>query len=681
MFDSLFKKNPPEVPLPPPIVTFDNTGIRYHAPANTTTAAWFASPFAHAQAADLGARLAQIDLDGYGERQVSEFVLSWPDVYALLRHGEFATYRTALLIPPTTLARARLTSRGAMMDANFAVFLDEWVDPQGRSLHPTPRLVGRVLEAQGIPALLPEAMHLLLNELGCFHATPVAERTLSFKEQSFGRIRQLATASGCPVSDYVARTIVLTPERLRLGMARRGEGDAQVLEVIPGFDEAPAQWLNQFDRLPLQDSYDVPDGPALVRVVITPEVKSVLAEIKRMPGRRAAGPRAQAFVRNPFGILGEAAQAVIDPDQFDRAREEAGIRFEQFTPHVERGEYGEVLRVALLIEEQSDAEGAAQTHWFEGADECSRFTGKLDRCLEDGSQCIGWAGHELEIVGDTRRHLTALETWLREWRGPSLWTAAEVLDLSHYSDRIEEIGIEKPFLTPVIARDDESAGWFEGNVTVGLRVQDPSGGPATFVPLTFGEVLSLQQVVQVAEQAKLPSVFVPGLNAPVPIEDARRAVDALARVQLELQHKPSKPTGHPTTQQKRLVIKRNLEEIDYTEARAGALQMPAEREPVLPQSLRPDVCLKPYQMVGVAWLQNLWDASPDNCRGTVLADDMGLGKTLQLLTFIAACFEADPAQPPALVVAPVALLENWRNELERFFVPGTLPLSMNSIAI
>jgi SNF2 family DNA or RNA helicase len=47
---------------------------------------------------------------------------------------------------------------------------------------------------------------------------------------------------------------------------------------------------------------------------------------------------------------------------------------------------------------------------------------------------------------------------------------------------------------------------------------------------------------------------------------------------------------------------------------------------------------------------------------------------LQLLTFMASCFENDPALPPALVVAPVALLENWRNELERFFLPGTLPL-------
>ncbi len=678
MFDALFKKGV-SVSLTPtqqPAAAFDADGIRYGAPPDTTASEWLAKPFAYEKTADLGARLAQIFLDGYGERRESEFLLSWPDVYALLQHAEFSAYRNALLIPPSAEARPRLTSRGALMDPDFAVFLDDWIDQQGRGLYPTPKLVGRVLDVGGVATLLPEPMHLLLNELGRFHSTPVADRTQSFKERSFGRMRQLATSSGCPVSDYVARTIILTPDRLRLAMERRGYGDAKILEVIPGFDEAPEQWLNQFDRLPLQDSYDVPDGPALVRVVLTPEVKTVLAEIKRMPGRRASGPRAEAFVRNPFGILGDDAHAVIDPDQFEKARDAAGIHFKQFAPHVSRGEYGEVLQVALLIEEQSDAASKADTLWFVDPDDLSRFTAKLSRCIDDGSQCIHWQHHELEIVGDTSDHLVTLETWLREWSGPNLWTASEVLDLSRYSDRIEAIGVEKPFLTPVITRDDEGGDWFEENVTVGLRIEDPAGEAPTFVPLTFGEVLSLQQAVRAAELDRLPSVQVPGLKTPVPIADARRAVDALARVQLELERKEFNPGRENTAPQpqKRLVIKRNLEDIDYTETRAGALRMPADREPVLPRSLRPDVQLKSYQLVGVAWLQNLWELSPDSCRGTVLADDMGLGKTLQLLTFIASCFEADPTLPPALIVAPVALLENWRNELNRFFEPGTLPL-------
>ena len=679
MFDALFKKKPPvmEKAIVRTAVTFDPEGVHYPSPAETA-AEWLAMPFAFGAAGDLGARLAQIYLDGFGERRDAEFLLSWKDVYAVLKHPELGAYREALHIPMDTQARPTLASHGALMDPDFAVLLDEWVDTTGRRVQPAPKLQGRVLAAGGVNALLPEPVHLLLEEVERFHATPAADRTLAFKEQLFGRLRKLATCNGCPVSDYVARTIVLTPEKLRLRMERRGEGESKVLEVFPGFDDAPAQWLNQFDRLPLQESYDVPDGPSLVRVVLTPEVKSVLAEIKRMPARRVVGPRAEAFVRNPFGILGEEAEKVIDALQFDKAREEAGICFEQFTTHVERGEYGEVLRVALLVEELGQAEERARTLWFSNPDDLQRFVSKLDRCVDDGSQCVNWQSHELEIEGDTREHLQRLEAWLREWRSPRLWTAAEVLDLSHYSERIEEIGEEKPFLTPVIVRNDDAEGWFEGNVTVGIKVEGEAAEAPLFVPLSFEEIPTLQQAVRAAEMAQHSSVQLPGLTTPVPIEDARGALEALAKVRVELQREEFKPGGGRPTEgaKKRLVIKRNLEEIDYSEARADVLQMPPDRAPKLPKTLRPETTLKPHQHVGVAWLQHLWEASPDSCRGTVLADDMGLGKTLQLLTFIAACFEEDPSLPPALVVAPVALLENWRSELDRFFESGTLPLLM-----
>ncbi|MDD0838756.1 DEAD/DEAH box helicase [Curvibacter sp. HBC61] len=678
MFDALFGKKP----APPnahkgPVVSFDAVGIRYSSPAPSTRE-WLDQPFAFTETADLGARLAQIHVEGFGDLYETDFLLPWRHVYALLRHPELSAYREALLIPPVTVARPRLVSKGALMDLDFTVLLDEWVDGQGRSLQPVPRLVGRVLQSPSGAALVSEPLHQLLEELSRFHATPPPERSQSFKEQAFGRIRKLATSTGCPVSDYVARTIVLTPDQLRLTMERRGDEDAKVLEVIPGFDRAPEHWLHHFDRLPLQDSYDVPDGPSLIRVVVAPEVKAVLAEIKRMPGRRATGPRAEAFVRNPFAVLGESAEQVIDPEQFEKAREEAGIRFEQFTPHVERGEFGEVYRVGLLVEELGNESKAAEVLWFTGPDDLQRFTGKLGRAFTDGSQCVAWQRRDLEIVGDTERHLIDLEQWGREWACPQLWTAAEVLNLSNYSDRVEDIGVEKPFVTPVIARNDQGSGWFEGNVSVGLRVEDSPAGSATYVPLTFRDVPTLQQAVKAAELAGQSSVKLPGLRNVVPIVDARRAVDALAKAQQQLREDSFKPPGDrpPAEPKKRLVIKRNLEDVDYTEARAESLQMPQDREPLLPQTLRPEIELKPHQRIGVAWLQHLWEASPDHCRGTVLADDMGLGKTLQLLTFIISCFETDPTLPPALVVAPVALLENWRNELDRFFQRGTLPLLM-----
>jgi SNF2 family DNA or RNA helicase len=58
-------------------------------------------------------------------------------------------------------------------------------------------------------------------------------------------------------------------------------------------------------------------------------------------------------------------------------------------------------------------------------------------------------------------------------------------------------------------------------------------------------------------------------------------------------------------------------------------------------------------------------------QGALLGDDMGLGKTLQLLSFMAKVLEENPKADPFLVVAPVSLLENWVEEMGKFFESGT----------
>ena len=68
--------------------------------------------------------------------------------------------------------------------------------------------------------------------------------------------------------------------------------------------------------------------------------------------------------------------------------------------------------------------------------------------------------------------------------------------------------------------------------------------------------------------------------------------------------------------------------------------------------------LRDYQRRGVNWLRFL----TGNGFGALLADDMGLGKTIQTIAWLLACGR----KGPALVVAPLTLLANWRHELETF---------------
>lgn len=68
--------------------------------------------------------------------------------------------------------------------------------------------------------------------------------------------------------------------------------------------------------------------------------------------------------------------------------------------------------------------------------------------------------------------------------------------------------------------------------------------------------------------------------------------------------------------------------------------------------------LRPYQVKGVRWMTgNLGRSEP-----ALLADDMGLGKTIQTLAML----DVLKTAAPQLVVVPTSLIENWREEAERF---------------
>jgi superfamily II DNA or RNA helicase len=75
-----------------------------------------------------------------------------------------------------------------------------------------------------------------------------------------------------------------------------------------------------------------------------------------------------------------------------------------------------------------------------------------------------------------------------------------------------------------------------------------------------------------------------------------------------------------------------------------------------------DVTLRPYQTVGVAWLQRLSELD----MGGVLADDMGLGKTLQTITHLALEHAPGKATEPSLIVAPTSLVRHWEREIGKF---------------
>ena len=678
MFEKLFNYRTPRF-LPNSIIepeqSFSEVGVHYIL--NTQHQEFFTNPGSSTAITDLTSRLLQLITDGLAIKTDLNVIIGWKHVYDILLNEDLASFREPLGIPNYTDAVPSLRNTGGLGDPNFSILIEDWVNSNEKLITPTPKLIGRILQIGASKYLLKPLVSELVDEIQAFHATPIAQRTLNFKENIYGKIRRLAFDVDAPISDYIAKTIVLNPDKLRLDLEKRGEGETRVIEVRPNFEGAPSNWLSVFDNLPLNDTYDIPDGASLTRIVISPEVKSVLAEVKRMTGRRVSGSRAEAFVRNPFATLGEDAGKVLDPEQIEKNLQISGISFAHFNPHADYGEFGEVLNVSIVIYDLTKIDEEPTQYSFLSPSDLAKFVDKLAVCIGNESHSFLWHGHDIEIIGDSTSHLEQLEQLLHSWSSPELWTAEEVLDLSHYSDRIEEIGFEKPYIVPVITRIKDQNGWFENNVSTGLATNDEQSGEITVVSFPFSNIFSLEQAVTEAENSKKTTIKVIGFKSSIPLKDAKRAVEDLKSAMNDLKvnkfKPPNKKLKKSNTQKKRLVLKRNLDDIDYTEARADVLVMPKGRKAILPSSLRSNVVLKEHQNIGVAWLQHLWELSPTHCRGTVLADDMGLGKTLQLLILIISAFEMDPNLPPALIVAPVALLENWKNELANFFSPDIIP--------
>ncbi len=133
-----------------------------------------------------------------------------------------------------------------------------------------------------------------------------------------------------------------------------------------------------------------------------------------------------------------------------------------------------------------------------------------------------------------------------------------------------------------------------------------------------------------------------------------------------------------------LLIYTNEETSEYLEGNQSVPLMNLQQQPIIPKSIKENIIrdgnkdrliLKQHQLDGIKWLQNLFK-NREFRRGCLLADDMGLGKTLQVLTFLAWCIEegyyeglgqeSGPYEP-ILIVAPLILLPNWKDEMELYF--------------
>jgi len=61
---------------------------------------------------------------------------------------------------------------------------------------------------------------------------------------------------------------------------------------------------------------------------------------------------------------------------------------------------------------------------------------------------------------------------------------AQIYDLSRYSARIEDIGVEKPYYSPYIAKKKDDEDWFPDNILPLIAFQPEGATEPVVIPLT-----------------------------------------------------------------------------------------------------------------------------------------------------------------------------------------------------
>lgn len=613
---------------------------------------------------------------GLATEEGGAFRMRWEDLYSVHGDVERASLISCLAVPPLGDLRPRLRSTNSLDDPDFEIAIEGWLLNERRINASKLGAIARTDD--GALHLLPRESYELTVGVGNFWKQEA--RTAESNRLHWGRIRTLAVRANAGLDQFLADTVVLTPDKLQIKLLDADVSGLSIVEVQPWFVGAPDTWLSHFDRgTKVKDRYQIATDEGLIEVLITPQVKSVLAAIKAMPGRRTAGAAAERFIHNPFATLGPDATQVLDERQFDLARHEAGIEFERFSALV-RVDGGELREVGVRVERLTETGGDSVFERFESPLELRAFIAKVESKLQTGFQLCEWRRHRLELTGDAKDELELLKTAYSDWRKPKVSIrAVDVHDLSRYSQRISGIGVQARIVSPYIPVQSGDDPWFPEpplSAQTSVTVSVPIDEHRDFELVVDAKVYeTVKRAAAEARSTSSQTINVPGYPSAVSVEAADAIVEQLQSRFGEIGRKDKAPDpagskkATQARQRQELLLRANISQPEFAEERAQELRLAPNAKPHLPASLKANVLLKEHQLSGVAWLQNLFGRAPDQCRGAVLADDMGLGKTLQLLAMICRAVEEKPDIDPILIVAPVSLLENWKDEAEKFFGP------------
>ena len=291
-------------------------------------------------------------------------------------------------------------------------------------------------------------------------------------------------------------------------------------------------------------------------------------------------------------------------------------------------------------------------------------TGKKERVVFQESAKRGLVDLEKKKVLDEEQVAEAISRPERFF-GPDL-------DTSGLSERVTGLGPPVRRVFPSL-KEIKGASWWDWDVVATTQSIDDDGAPD--VPFSLKDPAVREKVRSDIERADAAGrTVIPHPTEPgsfIPIEVGLR--NAVGQAETLTREAAKSSTGRLSKPPKQVLqVGENVEALAFERARA---ETPVEALPFeAPPHLQTGYALKPHQEEGYMWLRRVLEGGGDSSwRGGLLADDMGLGKTLQVLSLLSWA-KAQGHSGPHLIVAPVALLENWQQEAARFFGASLEPI-------
>lgn len=663
--------------------------------------------------------LAQLVSDGIASFNGSEITIAWLDLYKLIEDIEHEDSIYLLLVPQIDQATPILGEVGTVADGFFRLRVDGWRDSSGRSIR-LRKCLGGVFVDGSTYSLQTKESWQLIDFIGRHGGFEDQSRTQSENEILWGEARKFALLAKAELSPYLSATIVLVPSLLKMRYIRAQALGTSVVTIEPYFDGAPNDWISQFDTFKfIPEHSDFPTPTGRTRVIFPEEIRDVLTVIKtQFDGRKVAGSKAEAFLRNPFAYLGEAAAKVLDEKQIQEAKEEAGIfstRISLF-PDISKGVIESVT--ATIYQNLEDGMAKADRSIISTAHDLNLLIGEIEAALSEERQFFTWRNFVIDVDGDLFQTLDKAKVWFNVWKDQvkNFIDFNDIYALNNYGGRIDGIGIAKPIYSAYIKKEGgDDSSWAPPLISVSLT---PGSAPI-FIAIDEIWVREFEAKIEQAKAASVDKVADPRLPIPLSIPEAIDLVKEL-RALLSIIDSggdpvppgptppgptppgptppgptppgptpplppdptppgptppgptPPGPTPPGKGRKETLLVKVNITQLDYSETaleeqREAMLKVPEGFSPQLPADLKSEIKLKKHQLDGLAWMQYLYSKAPEYCRGALLADDMGLGKTLQLLSLLSWFYERNPEAPPSLIVAPPVLMQNWKNEARNFF--------------